>query len=339
MIVILGAGVIGLSTAYYIKQTSPGTSIVIIAEEFPREGELSSSYTTSKSGAHFRPFPSKNDDERRDAELTRDTYEFFKKLSVEHPESSIKFIRGIDYIEYDNEFYESLGSGFTEVVEDFKVLEKRELPRNVKFGAEYKTWSIDPHKYVTFLFNYLLMHGVKMINKHVESLLDIEKEYPEGTIVNATGFGFDDDSVYSIRGQTLLVRPPIEDLREFEDKTVTYQLENGEWCFVIPRPLNGGIILGGTKDIKNKSKEVDYNEISTLIENARLRFPELFYDNGKLEILRVNVGFRPSRNGGVRLEKIGCVVHVYGFGGSGIEMSWGAAIRAGNLALRSGGLL
>lgn len=339
MIVVLGAGVIGLSTAYYIKKQSPGTKIVVISEEFPSDGEFSTSYTTTKSGAHFRPFPSKNEFELRDAQLTKDTYLHFKELSIKHPESGIKFVRGVDYIEYDNKLYENVSAGYSEVVEDFRVIDKSELPEGVKFGAEYKTWSVNPIKYVTFLYEYLLMRGVLFIKRRVESLEEIEEEYLDAIIVNATGIGFNDDKVYQIRGQTMLIRPPVEVLEEFENKTVTYQLSNGEWCFVIPRPLNGGIILGGTKDAKNFSKEVDYCEISTLIGNARERFPELFNKEGKLEILRVNVGFRPARVGGVRLEKIGRVVHVYGFGGSGVEMSFGAAVRAGGMALRSNGCL
>lgn len=46
----------------------------------------------------------------------------------------------------------------------------------------------------------------------------------------------------------------------------------------------------------------------------------------KLEVVRHNVGLRPVRNGGIRLERerIGGVdvIHAYGHGGYGYQTSW-----------------
>lgn len=80
-IVIVGAGVIGISTAFRISEIDPYAKIVIISKDFPESGLLNPYYTSSKAGAHFRPFPSKSDAEFRDSKYTAATYTKFKKLA------------------------------------------------------------------------------------------------------------------------------------------------------------------------------------------------------------------------------------------------------------------
>ena len=52
---------------------------------------------------------------------------------------------------------------------------------------------------------------------------------------------------------------------------------------------------------------------------------------GRAPVLQENVGLRPCRRGGVRLERQQgalhglTVVHNYGHGGSGVTLSWGCA--------------
>lgn len=349
-IVIVGAGIIGISTAYKIAEINPYARIVIVSKDFPDTGLLSPYYTSSKAGAHFRPFPSKSETEFRDSKYTHATYQKFKQLAIEHPESSIKLMTGVDYLEFENPLYSSLGKGYTEVVEDFQIIPKSELPQNVKFGAKYKSFCVNPHAYMTFMLDSLkLRQKITLVRKEVYSLRQVSVLYPDSTIVNCTGNGLlydgsHDSACYSIRGQTLLVRPPLDYLDEFESKTITVQMANGEWCFFIPRPLNGGIILGGTKNQYCYQDTPVAEETEHLIQNTKSRFPHLFdRKTGELDILRINVGFRPARNGGVRLEKEDLdtgtgkvsIVHCYGFGGSGVEMSWGAAEKTAELALSS----
>ncbi|EIF45994.1 fad dependent oxidoreductase superfamily [Brettanomyces bruxellensis AWRI1499] len=79
-----------------------------------------------------------------------------------------------------------------------------------------------------------------------------------------------------------------------------------------------------------KNPNPDPVETKNLIENAKKRFPELLLGSkNEFEIRRVNVGFRPARRGGAKVKKSvvagTTIIDCYGFAGSGMEMSWGAA--------------
>lgn len=338
-VVIVGAGVIGLSSALAIAESHPGVQLTVVAREFPLDGLKSLHYTTNKSGAHFRPFPSKTEKDFQDSKLARGTLRRFNQLVKSHPETSIKFITGYDFIEKEDQLYESVGRGYTEEIEDFQVIPASEYPNDhVKFGAKYKTFSVYPQQYLLWLKQRLFMrYHTKFVQMDVQSLNQVSQMYPGAKIVNATGMGLKfnggyDEKCYPIRGQVLLVRPPTAQvLDKYLGKTITFQLENGDWCFVIPRGFDNGIILGGTKVVNSSNGEINFAERDTVIANARVRFPDLFNADGELDILDYSIGLRPARDGGVRLQREVFdngrveVVHAYGFGGTGVEMSWGAA--------------
>ncbi|GMF06950.1 unnamed protein product [[Candida] boidinii] len=334
-IVIVGAGVIGLSCAYQL--VLEGYKVTILSSHLPSISSKNPLYTSAWAGAHFRPFPSKSKAELRDYPLTRSSYKKFVEISEKYPESSIKFVEGFDYIEKHDPLYENISTGYAEELIDFKRLPQNELPKNVKFGAKYKTYVLNAPVYVQFLERKLRMeYNVTITQNEVSSLKEVFELYPKSTVVNCTGTGlqynggYDTDS-YKIRGQTLLVRPPKG--TPYFNKTVTHQMANGDWSFVIERPFDGGFILGGTKTLNSLNSQPDEEQTKSLLFNGEQRFPELMITdkNGqkKFDVLGINVGFRPARYGGVRIEreviKGHNIVHCYGFGGSGYEMSWGAA--------------
>lgn len=65
-------------------------------------------------------------------------------------------------------------------------------------------------------------------------------------------------------------------------------------------------------------------------------YPDILGPEGKFQVIRDIVGRRPARDGGLRLEpevlaaapgstQGQVVIHAYGAGGRGIELSWGIA--------------
>ena len=157
-------------------------------------------------------------------------------------------------------------------------------------------------------------------------------------LVNATGLGSQDladvrdEKLYPIRGQTVLVNAP-----RFREESVARcinSLSGSGPSYVIPRARSGQVILGGSFDVRQTRPLTPNNQLTErIIKDAIRQAPELLPDGvdpqdpdawKKLDVIRVNVGVRPAREGGVRIEletkpislegrQVG-VIHAYGIG-------------------------
>lgn len=135
-------------------------------------------------------------------------------------------------------------------------------------------------------------------------------------------------------GQTCLVRNPVS-------ATITRQNTDGSWSFCIPRPLDGGTVIGGTKQPHDWDPNPSPATRSQLLVNASKWFPFTPESGGKFDVIQDIVGRRPAREGGMRLEveKLGNgkqIVHAYGAGGRGFELSRGVAEDTTALMLENG---
>jgi hypothetical protein len=133
-------------------------------------------------------------------------------------------------------------------------------------------------------------------------------------------------------------------------RTVTKQNKDGTWSFIIPRFFNGGTIIGGTKEPRDWASQPDLATREQLIRRGR----DLLSSSSESHILSDHnigviadvVGRRPTRDGGMRIEiekgevtlaekhqpAAASVVHAYGAGGRGYEISWGVADEVVRLA-------
>lgn len=156
---------------------------------------------------------------------------------------------------------------------------------------------------------------------------------PAVVVVNCTGLSAsqfcDDKNMYPIRGQTLLVRtePPLsrEILLWDSGNSVTY---------IVPRPGTDAFILGGTKDDNNGDSLPTPQVSEGIIQRCERLLASKGIWNVKFDILQEQVGFRPGRKGGVRVEAetvqldqdtTAEVVHNYGHAGAGYQASIGSA--------------
>lgn len=337
--VIVGAGVIGLTTALAIREKWKTKNVTIVAEFLPDpESEYLPYYTSPWAGAHFRPFPSKNEVERREYPYSRETYRKFKEFSENYPESTIRFVKGIEYFENPDELYLNLSEGYTEHIDNFRVLDKSELPRKVAMGVEYDTFVLNAPRYIEFLRHRLEQCSVKFVRKRIEKLKDASVFGNSNlVIINCSGNGLQwggglDSDCFVIRGQTLLIRPPTSP--GLEPQTVTHQLHDNQWTFTIPRPMSDGMILGGTKQPHDSETEPRSSDTQAIIQRGEQLFAHLMKtrEDGEkyFDIIRTNVGFRPARKGGLNVSREiregRTVVHGYGCGGSGFEFSYGVAL-------------
>ncbi|KAB8234446.1 hypothetical protein ETB97_003818 [Aspergillus alliaceus] len=324
-IVVIGAGVIGLTTALRIQQSlNRRQSILLIAREFPNTTALN--YASPWAGAHYRPVPGLSPQALREENQAKETYAYLKHLSKTDPTSGIAGIEAIEHLENPPAEYldaEAIQACYGHL-DGYRLLGNDERPEGVKWGVRYDSFVINSPVYCSYLLRKFVLAGG--VTKE-RTILDAREAFYLGpnvkTVVNCSGMGFGDERTFIIRGQTCLVRNACE-------QTITRQNADGTWSFCIPRPLSGGTIIGGTKQPENYDPNPSLETREMLLANAAKWFPFSPESERRFDVIRDIVGRRPAREGGIRIEaekvedgKV--VVHAYGAGGRGYELSWGVA--------------
>jgi D-amino-acid oxidase len=180
-------------------------------------------------------------------------------------------------------------------------------------------------------------------SKTLQSAADIVKlrfnEFglQEGTLisafVNATGISalklVPDSNIYPIRGQTVVVAGQSKGITTIDGPSPNPALSSTSILYIMPRPHSHTSVLGGTKQVGDWTAEPDPKTTEEILTRAKEWAPELLNEKGEFEVLSVQVGLRPGRKGGARveIEKLdGAVVcHAYGHAGAGYQNSVGSA--------------
>jgi len=233
---------------------------------------------------------------------------------------------------------------------DFRVLTENELVHDAKCGVSFTTITIDSPIYLNYLLSRFLARGGRVQRafvQHISQVIDgafTPHRKPDAVVV-CTGIGartlggVEDNGVYPIRGQTVLLRAPWITFGR------TLSSLDGLWTYIIPR-RSGDVIVGGIK-VENDWYPHARPEITAdILERALRLCPELSpgysaspgatssVEDLKQIIIEKGCGLRPARRGGIRLEaevqatEMGNkvpVVHNYGHGGYGYQSSWGSA--------------
>ncbi|KAL4894964.1 hypothetical protein BDV59DRAFT_158657 [Aspergillus ambiguus] len=324
-IVVIGAGVIGLSTALCIQRQLPRSqSVLIVARDFPNSTALN--YASPWAGAHYRPVPAFTPQAAREERQARRTYQHFKSLAATEPAAAVESLDGVEHLESPLPEYLDPRAipDFYAHLDGFRQLSADELPQGVKWGVRYRSFAINSPVYCAYLLRKFVLHGGRTKEY---TLGDPEEAFHLAenvrTVVNCSGMGFGDPKSFIIRGQTCLVRNPCAE-------TITRQNSDGSWSFCIPRPQAGGTIIGGTKQVRDWDPVPSPETRKKLLADAAKWFPFTAESGGKFDVIRDIVGRRPAREGGMRIETEAItgdrvVVHAYGAGGRGYELSWGVA--------------
>ncbi|KAF8858687.1 FAD dependent oxidoreductase superfamily [Acephala macrosclerotiorum] len=324
-IVVIGAGILGLTSALRIQERAGSKiDILMVAREFPSDRSID--YASPWAGAHYRPIPATSSQEIKEHDLSRVTYQVLKQEALVEPAAGITFLDGFDYLQTPSDSYLELRGGYANI-NGFRLLEKAELPQGVVWGAKYRTWCLNSPVYCAHLLRKFILKGGKTRRHNLSSIEDVFAMVVNvHTIVNCSGFGFGDPNVFITRGQTCLVSNPC-------DRTITQQNSDGTWSFVIPRPLHGGTIVGGTKEPDDWTSDASLATRDEILDKVAKMFPQILNAEGKFDVIEDIVGRRPTRRGGLRLEVEWAgqedasrkIIHAYGAGGRGFELSWGIA--------------
>ncbi|OCL08366.1 FAD dependent oxidoreductase [Glonium stellatum] len=366
-IVVFGAGVIGLQTA--VSLIKAGYKVTVIAKHFP--GDESTEYTSPWAGAQWRTHATADQTEQCQWDIA--SYKYWIDMTGKDAKSGTD--SGIEI--YPSYFYwatpteESISPSsiwFTSHIRNFSVLPNTSMPPNTYAGILYDSIAINPPKYLASLLSHIKNLGASTIRAalptetglagaitEAERLLEQEgrKRVEVAAFVNCTGLGarelVKDENVFPIRGQTLLARlpsvaSPVKQQSSLLPPPAIYTREDEATpsiTYIIPRPGTSTYVLGGTKQANDWTIAADTATTSEIIKRCRSLWPAL--REAEIEVLATQVGFRPGRKGGARVEveevqvngKMKVVVHQYGHGGAGYQNSIGSAEKAVKLIKES----
>jgi D-amino-acid oxidase len=307
-VLVIGAGVVGLSSAYLLHNA--GYKVTIYTKDYSQDT------TSAVAGAFWEPHLVQPIEKAH--RWSKFTYDYMNSNILPILDSGIREIVVNSYQNPANP-----DPWWMPIAKNFRHLEKGEMSDIYTSGWEYDSLLFDTTVYLPWLVSQLSEKGIEMKQFEVKSFEEVLPDFD--LVVNCTGLGAktlcNDDQVYPIRGQVLRVAPNGFDkvmLDENDDSIV----------YVVPR--SSDMVIGGTGQVNDWNTQPDPKDTNRIINKLKKILPE-FAD---VEVLEEKVGLRPARSK-VRLEteQIGdkTIIHNYGHGGAGYTLSWGCANDVVNL--------
>lgn len=343
-VVVVGAGVVGLTTALQLKRSNSNYDVTIAAAHLP--GDKSLVYASPYAGANWLSFASKDD--KRLQELDKPGYFEFQKLA-DDPQSGVRRCPNSLYysqlaLAQVNGQATALHHWFGDFANE-RVLSREKLLPGTVYGLEFDGFVISVPIYLHYLLQRCFELGITL--RRVSFLTSIDEAlnlHSSGKkadlVINCAGLmayrmeGVNDASRnFPVKGQTILVRNNIDRVicvEGFQDPS--------EMLYMFPRK-EGGTLLGGSFLQENWDPQEDKALSNRISQRAVTLVPEII-DPAKsnppvLDVVEVNVGLRPFREGGMRIEvdaKRQWLIHNYGAGGGGYQGSYGFAQKVVELA-------
>jgi D-amino-acid oxidase len=295
-VIVLGAGVIGLSCA--VRLAESGYQVAVLARDLPAET------TSAVSAAIWYPYLISPPE--RVSAWSRVTYQELVRLAAEQP-----FIR----LRYGSEYLvdRTPDPWWADAVPDLRRIQHP--PSGFADGWSFTSPVVEMGRYLPYLTARLDAAGGTLSRATVDALPNAAD-----VVINCTGLGaralVQDDSVVPVRGQVMYVQ----------------QFGLTEWLiadqgpdqlsYVVPREHD--VVVGGTSDADEWSRMPDPAVAQDMLRRAARLVPGL----AGAQVLGHRVGLRPSRPE-IRCQALRpesrLIVHCYGHGGAGLTVSWGCA--------------
>ncbi|MFF5227485.1 FAD-dependent oxidoreductase [Dactylosporangium sp. NPDC000521] len=302
-VVVVGAGVTGLTTAVLLAER--GMSVVIVSRDHP------SRTTSCAAGALWGPHLVEHECVER---WGKHTLEMLTSLATE-PATGVELMDGVEACRTPQ-----APSPYLAWLPGVRTCGPEDLRPGFTMGWRYRIPVVDMPVYLAYLFGRLQRAGGVFWLRDVPALENLGDE--AGIVVNCTGHGAGrltaDDELTGARGEVVIVDNP--GLDEFfievdsEDPDLTYFVPQGDH-----------VVLGGTAYPGRADTEPDPRAAREIVRRCAKVEPRL----AGAVIREVRVGVRPFRRQ-VRLEHVNLgrchVVHNYGHGGGGVSLSWGCAL-------------
>ncbi|XP_025896490.1 D-aspartate oxidase [Nothoprocta perdicaria] len=319
-VAVVGAGVVGLSTALSVAGAFPACSLALLAERF------SPGTTSDVAAGMLIPHAVPDTPIHVQKQWFRETFTYLFAISnsAEASEAGVHLVSGWQVFKSAPE--EELPF-WSDVVLGFRTMSEAELQKfpQHRYGQAFTTLKCDCPPYLLWMEKRLKAKGVQMCTRKVASLWELHSEYD--IVVNCAGIGarrlVGDQQLLPVRGQVLQVHAPwVKNfIRDGDGLTYIY-------------PGISSVTLGGTREKESWSLCPDPGTAKGIFGRCCSLEPSL----QAARDVKVKVGLRPSR-GSVRLQRevwsqAGAkllVVHNYGHGSGGFSMHWGTAKEAARL--------
>lgn len=267
-VAVIGSGIIGLTTAAAIRRSQRDVEVTIYA------ADLSLQSTTSwVAGGQFEPSGLRREytDPASRARLAGWLRTAKRELLAARDRWD-----ALGFAERDNYTLEHDNGGFDEITprDVIPAHEPVELPfPQLRVpGRRYRTWLLNPRRWMPALVADLQADGVRFVERRFESLRDVAA-LDENVVVNCTGYGaralFGDDALIPMRGHLVRLERPSPE----HDYFFSGGCENKVIAYVFCR--QDDIVVGGTflpEDARTEIVAEDAAVFSGLVENGRRLF-------------------------------------------------------------------
>jgi D-amino-acid oxidase len=308
--IVIGAGVIGLSTAIALQKV--GWRVQIWTAATGRDT------TSSVAAAVWYPYKAYPED--RVLPWSSRTFAAFSALAVD-PATGVQMREGVELWRdpVPDPWWRS-------AVPLFRRATPGDLPVGYRDGYVFTVPVIEMPLYLRYLTQRLESGSGMIEQRELQSIEEAASECD--LVVNCAGLGsrdlVDDQQLFPIRGQIVRVQNPGLTRVIFDEEHpdgVTY---------IVPRSTD--CILGGTAVEGSWDTKPDPAVAEAILHRCIALEPRL----ADAPFLEHRVGLRPGRPA-IRLELerspggVPCI-HNYGHGGAGVTLSWGCAEEAAGLA-------
>ncbi len=303
-VAVIGAGVVGLSTALVAQQR--GWAVPLYIDRLPLRT------TSVKAAASFKPHAV--DYTAQTQRLLEDSWAACEKILVQAGAAA-----GVrKHIHWEAGSAPRPRVDYLSVMQQVRILERPEVPGGHAFGWQYRTFFIDMPLYLPWLMaRFEKNSGRVVVVKQKFTDLEQLASLPAEIVFNCSGLGArylcHDPRLIPVKGQVVVVAPQPD---------MAWSV-NADGFSVYPRKTE--TLLGGTAKHQVDTETLDGGALHLIISGNKRILPGLELSAAR----RAYAGLRPYREGGIRIaaeERNGRrIIHNYGHGGTGVTLSWGSA--------------
>jgi D-amino-acid oxidase len=313
-VLVVGAGVSGLTTAICLAET--GLAVTILTDRMPQDT------TSAVAGAIWGPHLVEAGE--RTVRWSRATLAVLRELAGD-PAAGVRIGDGIKVSRGVPPATPAPPDWLTEL-DGYRPCQPGELPAGFTSGWRYTAPLVHMPTYLAYLQARFARAGGTLSVATVATLADAARDHGARAVVNCSGAQAHhlagDPAITPVRGQTLVVANP--GLTEF---FIGLPDESAGLVYLFPH--GDTVVLGGTEAAGDWDLQPVPAVAGRILRDCAAVEPRL----AGARVLAHQVGLRPVRPT-VRLEAEPAggqpdggplIVHNYGHGGGGVTLSWGCA--------------